>query len=58
MQLIGGGDGWGDELGDGLGDGSELLPDKVFSKGDDLTLTQDENYQPELLLQAEYDYEQ
>lgn len=48
----------GDESGDGLGDGSELLPDKDFSKGDELNLISNENHQPELLLQAEHNYEQ
>jgi putative DNA primase/helicase len=48
----------GDGLGDGSGDGSELLLDKDFSKGDDSTLISNENYQPELLLQAEYNYDQ
>jgi hypothetical protein len=48
----------GDESGDGSGDGSETLLDKDFSKSDELTLTSNENHQPELLLQAEYNYEQ
>lgn len=48
----------GDELGDGLGDGSEPLPDKNFSKSDELTLTSNKNQQPELLLQTEHTYEQ
>ncbi|MES1026587.1 hypothetical protein ABN584_27215 [Gloeocapsa sp. BRSZ] len=54
MQLLTGGDGSGDKS----GDGSEQLPDKGFSKSDELTLTSNKNQQAELLLQAKHDYEQ
>lgn len=48
----------GDETGDGSGDGSGCLQDGVFSKSDELTLTFNENQQPELLLQPEQNYDQ
>lgn len=44
--------------GDSSGDSSESLPGKDFSKSDESTFTSNENQQPELLLQAEHNYEQ